>query len=81
MSVPETTVHENDCPIPGQDYVRCSGQGAVMETVAETGGVERLAQDQFRLGILAPDIRHHPAAYFSRNSVSHVRPFVPDPVA
>lgn len=45
-----------------EDDVRTPRQQLRMQGIAKTPLVQRFAQQQLRLGVLAPDTRHHPAA-------------------
>ena len=54
VPMPETTVDEDRSAIPWKDQIRPSGELRGMNTEPEATSMERFAQDEFRLGILAP---------------------------
>lgn len=71
MSMPETAMNEDYCSMFGEHKVRLARQALVMEDIAKAFSVQASPDNHFRLGILAPDARHHPASDFGRNDVSH----------
>lgn len=71
MPVPETAMNQHYSLSFRKNQIRFSGKLAVMQAVAEAERVQRLANNKFRLGVLAPDARHHPAANIGRNNISH----------
>ncbi len=62
MLVPEAAVNEYGYPTAWQYHIGRSWQIAAMQTEAESGGEKRASDDDFRLGVLAADSGHHPAA-------------------
>lgn len=60
VAVPEASMHENDSLVLGKDKVRFAGQFCSVEPVTEAPCMQRAPQEQFRLGILASNARHHP---------------------
>lgn len=71
MSMPETTVYENDSVVLGKHQIRLAGQSSVVETIPEPAGKKLFSYVHFETCILASDVRHHFAACRLVNDVSH----------
>jgi len=71
MTVPEAAVDKADSAMLGKDQIRPSGQPLVMQSVAESARMQRLAQRQLWPGILAPDASHHSRPCRLVNDVRH----------
>ena len=62
VPVPETAVDEDDGAVFGQDDVGLAGEVLHLEPEAVAGAVQQTADLPLRAGVLAPDLRHVPAA-------------------
>ena len=62
VPVPETAVDKNHCPVLRQYDIRFAGHGADVFAEAVSRPVEQGADEDFRLGVFAPDSRHIPAS-------------------
>lgn len=62
MPMPEAAMDKDYGLARREDDVRSPRQQLRMQGIAEATPVERLAQQQLRLGIFALDPSHHPAA-------------------
>ncbi|MFO7629323.1 MAG: hypothetical protein R6W06_07365 [Prochlorococcaceae cyanobacterium] len=62
MTVPETAVHKENCPVLREDQVRASWQFAIVQPETETAGVEPAADQHLWLCVSAPNRRHVAAA-------------------
>ena len=60
VAVPEAAMHKYDSLVLGEDKIRFTGQLCSMQPIAEACGVQCAPQQQFRLGILVSNTRHHP---------------------
>lgn len=58
MAVPETAVHEYAGPVLGQYDVRSAGKLSDIDPVPVPKAVEFLPQQNFRLRVPGPDMRH-----------------------
>lgn len=75
MTVPEAAVDEDHGAVFGQANVRLARQVAV-QAIAEAASVQRLADQQFRFGVLAANTGHHPAAGRRIDDVSQRLPCI-----
>jgi hypothetical protein len=64
VAMPETAVHEDGQAPPGQSDIGPARQAPVVEPESHAGGMQGLAQNHLRLGILAPDTAHQGTAFF-----------------
>jgi len=71
MPMPEATVNQNNGAVTWQNDIRLSGQIPVMKAIAVPSSVKKLANNEFREGILATYARHHPATRYLVNYVWH----------
>lgn len=71
MAVPKAAMNQDHCFVARQNYIRLTRQGRIVKTEPKPPRVEALAQNQFRSCVCGPDSRHHPAANFGCNDVSH----------
>ena len=71
MAVPEASVYEAHGPEATESKVRSSGEFPVMKPVPESARMQRSAEDQFWLRVLAADARHHPRAGHLVYDVGH----------
>jgi len=55
MSMPETTVDENDCPEPGQNDVRPPRHARHMEPITKAPSMQASSDQHFRPRVFAPD--------------------------
>ena len=69
MTVPETPVDEDDCPVFRKHEIGFSGQVAAVEPKPEAFTMQRRSDYQLRFCIFALYPCHHPAADFGRDSV------------
>ena len=60
VTVPETTVHENDRFPRTKDNIRRPGQVTPMQPVAKAHAVQKSSNDHLRFGILPAHSGHHP---------------------
>ena len=73
VPVPETAVDKDHSMIFGQDNVRLAGEVLHVEPEAVARAVKQAADGPLRAGVLAPDLRHVPAAFGFRKSIHHGR--------
>lgn len=66
VTMPETTVHEDNFAFAGEDDVGLAGKILRMETVSKSHGVQQAADGEFRRGVGAFDGAHCAAALFGR---------------
>lgn len=59
MPVPEASVNQNNSFPLWQNDIRATGKASVVQSITEPRGMQRLANDNFRLGMTAPDAGHH----------------------
>lgn len=73
MSMPEGAVDEYGHPSPGPGEVGTARRVPVVAPPpARAGSVKRLAQGEFRAGVLPSDSRHDPASLFGSAGVGHL---------
>ena len=71
VHVPETAMHKNNRFPFRQDEVGFARQALVVQPEPEALCVEKAADLQFGLGVLAPDAGHHPASGRRIDDVGH----------
>ena len=65
MSVPETSMNENDRLVSRQNDVRFPGKSLDIDTITKSAGKKGFAKRNFRLRTLAPDSGHDLGSFFS----------------
>lgn len=73
VTVPEAAVHEDRGVELRKDNIRLSGEIASVQAESVATLVEPASDDQFGLGILAPDPCHHASACFAIDDVVQFR--------
>ena len=71
VSMPETSVDEDCCPIPRKYDVRTSGEIFTVKTEAEPQSVRHTADGELGSGVTSLDSRHDPASSFAVHDVCH----------
>ena len=71
VPVPEAAMHEHHRAMPGQHDIRLAGEVRSLEPEAVASAVQQAADLTLRAGILAPDLRHVPAALGLGKGVRH----------
>lgn len=71
MTMPETPIHKNCCPIPPHDDIRFAWHAFHIETIAVAVLPQPLPDLQLGLGAFAVDARHHAVALFGCEAVGH----------
>lgn len=59
MPVPEASVNQHNRFPLWQNDIGTAGKATVMQSITEPGCMQRLANDDFRFGIAAPDAGHN----------------------
>lgn len=62
MAMPETSMHKDSGPIFWENDIRPARKTRSVKSKTETFAMEKASEENFRLGILAPDTGHVPAA-------------------
>jgi len=71
MLVPEATVYKHDSFVFWQYNIRFSGKCLVVKAIAQAAGMQELAYQQLRLGILSFNLRHVVAASSGGMYIGH----------
>lgn len=74
MPMPETPMYKNYGPQRWKDHIWLARQMLVMQPIAKPKGMKPPADDHFRLGVLATNGCHHPAAC---NGIDNISQSVP----
>lgn len=74
MSVPIASVNKYNGPEPGQNDVRIARESPVVQPKSKPCPMQKATNDDFGLGILPPDVAHHPAAFALIDNINH-QPF------
>lgn len=72
MPVPEASVHKQNRAELRKHQIRLSGQLRIVQSIPETSPMQKLADQQLRLGVGALDRRHVAAATFGIVDVSQL---------
>ncbi|GAO00790.1 hypothetical protein Gxy13693_063_004 [Komagataeibacter xylinus NBRC 13693] len=64
MAMPEAAMDENYGPVFWKYQIRRTRQLSIMQSEAETKGMQAFSQDHFRLRVFPADTSHHPAPLF-----------------
>ena len=75
MPVPEATVNKNNGFPLWQNNIRLSWQVLSMQSVSEAKLVKQSPDNEFRLGVLGANARHHLRAFARIDDVSQRLPF------
>lgn len=73
MAMPEAAIHEDGGLRSDERHVWSARQLPVVQPISQTSRMQRLAHQQFDLGVATTDAGHHPATCSPVNCV-HVRP-------
>jgi len=71
MSVPETTVNEDDLPASRKNEIGTSGEQTAVKAEPISESMEYPSDGAFRLGIAPPNGTHDVAAFLRRKHVGH----------
>lgn len=71
VSVPETSVDENDGSVFWQNDIRFGGKCFVVKSVAESVDKQKFSDQKFRFGVLASDLAHVVASCCFSEFVCH----------
>lgn len=71
MTVPETAVGKQHCPVLWKHQVRLAREVGRVEPKPEASTMQAVAQLQFWLSVFPADAGHHPAPHFRRDYISH----------
>ena len=77
MSVPETSVHKNDCLIFSQNDIGMTWQSWMMQPITKSETEQELPYQHLRFGVLAFYRRHATMSLFFRQFICH-RQFIED---
>jgi len=55
VSMPEASVHKNNCPVFWQTHIGFTGQIIAMDPISKASRMERLSDLKFRFGVFALD--------------------------
>jgi hypothetical protein len=75
MPMPEAAMNENHGLVLGQHHVRPARQLSSVQAKAVAQPVHQRSNNDFRLGVLAPDTTHVPASALFAQPVSHTNVF------
>ncbi len=73
MAMPEAAMHEHGETSSGKHQVGLPRKRAVMQDISESRGMQIAPHHHLRLGVLAADRGHHPAACYRIDYVCHAR--------
>lgn len=71
VTVPETTMYEDDRAVSRQHDIRLPGQFPDMETEPEALAVQQAPHEDFRFRVPPPYAGHHPASGCGINHICH----------
>jgi hypothetical protein len=77
VSMPETTLNQDNGSSAGQHNVRRSRQPPVVQAKTQTASMKRSAEGHFRAGVFASDACHHARAGRGINDVNQFYPLAP----
>ena len=74
MPVPKTSIYEDNRFVAGKHHIGLTGQVLAVQAISEAFTVQSLSNQEFWPSVLAPDSRHHIAAFLRADAISQSKP-------